>query len=113
MVFPVLCVFANLTVEFIKKHNRASTNNGWLVAPPLYPLVPPPPEWIVAAQTEPPERCARTYRMSIPKGHTGRAGSSVSGGWLFCLHTSEEAYVSSNASSKAFSTTTPGRYYYY
>ena len=30
---------------------------------------------------------------------------------MFCLHTSEEAYVSSNASSKAFSTTTPGRYY--
>jgi hypothetical protein len=34
VVFPVLCVFANLTVEFIKKHNRSSSNKGCLVAPP-------------------------------------------------------------------------------
>ena len=42
--------------------------------------VPPPPEWIaVAAQAEPPERGARTYRMSIPKGHTGEVVRPVDG----------------------------------
>ena len=42
--------------------------------------VPPPPEWIAAAaQAEPPERGARTYRMSIPKGHTGEVVCPVDG----------------------------------
>jgi hypothetical protein len=39
----------------------------------------PPPEWIAAAQAEPPERGARTYRMSIPKGHTGEVVRPVDG----------------------------------
>ena len=40
VVFSILCGFASLTVKLIKKHNRASSNNGWLVAPPLkYPLL--------------------------------------------------------------------------
>jgi len=39
----------------------------------------PPPEWIAAAQAEPPERGARTYRMSIPKGHTGEVVCPVDG----------------------------------
>ena len=42
VVFSILCVFASLTVKLIKKHNRASSNtssnNGWLVAPPLISL---------------------------------------------------------------------------
>jgi hypothetical protein len=42
--------------------------------------VPPPPEWIaVAAQAEPPERGARTYRMSIHKGHTREVVCPVDG----------------------------------
>jgi hypothetical protein len=42
--------------------------------------VPPPPEWIAAAvQAEPPERGARTYRMSIPRGHTGEVVCPVDG----------------------------------
>jgi hypothetical protein len=42
--------------------------------------VPPPPEWIAAAaQAEPPERGARTHRMSIPKGHTGEVVCPVDG----------------------------------
>ncbi len=42
--------------------------------------VPPPPVWIAAAaQAEPPERGARTYRMSTPKGHTGEVVCPVDG----------------------------------
>jgi hypothetical protein len=42
--------------------------------------VPPPPVWIAAAaQAEPSERGARTYRMSIPKGHTGEVVCPVDG----------------------------------
>ena len=42
--------------------------------------VPPPPVWTAAAeQAEPPERGARTYRMSIPNGHTGEVVCPVDG----------------------------------
>ena len=42
--------------------------------------IPPPPVWTAAAeQAEPPERGARTYRMSIPNGHTGEVVCPVDG----------------------------------
>jgi hypothetical protein len=49
--------------------------------------VPPLPvmERIAAAQAEPPERGESTYRMSIPKGHTGEAVCPVDGCFVSML----------------------------
>jgi hypothetical protein len=72
----VTCEFCGTKVnrQHIPVHQKRDTcKNG------RKEYVPPPPEWIVAAQAEPPERGTRTYRMSIPKGHTGEVVCPVDG----------------------------------